>query len=62
MGAGRKTSTYNYDSLGAQQYWEQTQRNLGDAMGGVIFGEHHSHGSTGSLACYAKASFHLPIH
>ena len=57
MGAGRKTSTYNYDSLGAQQYWEQTQRNLGDAMGGVIFGET----KYWRLLCQANASFHLPM-
>ncbi|KAK9845712.1 hypothetical protein WJX81_000252 [Elliptochloris bilobata] len=40
MGAGRKTQTYDVDSQGGhgQRNFEDNQRNLGDELGGCIFG------------------------
>ncbi|KAK9829602.1 hypothetical protein WJX72_006822 [[Myrmecia] bisecta] len=45
MGAGRKTSTYDVDSGASyaadREAFEAKQRNLGDSLGGVIFGCTH---------------------
>ena len=38
MGAGRKTSTYDIDTGAAQLGFVERQRNLGENLGGVIFG------------------------
>ena len=39
MGAGRKTSTYDIDTGAQQLGFVERQRNLGENLGGVIFGE-----------------------
>lgn len=38
MGAGRRTSTYDIDTGAAQLGFVERQRNLGENLGGVIFG------------------------
>lgn len=38
MGAGRKTSTYDIDTGAHQLGFVERQRNLGENLGGVIFG------------------------
>lgn len=42
MGAGRKTFTYDADTRGAEQFnqaaFENSQRNLGEELGGCLFG------------------------
>lgn len=39
MGAGRRTSTYDIDTGAAQLGFVERQRNLGENLGGVIFGQ-----------------------
>ena len=38
MGAGRRTSTYDIDTGAQQLGFVERQRNLGENLGGVIFG------------------------
>ena len=44
MGAGRRTSTYDIDTGAQQLGFVERQRNLGENLGGVIFG----------MACFAE--------
>ena len=39
MGAGRRTSTYDIDTGAQQLGFVERQRNLGENLGGVIFGK-----------------------